>query len=142
MKLGLKRGNTIWSALNRYLLRTQWAHSAIEINGHIYESTALKGKKYRAGVRDYKLIEEDASQFIWVDLGSEKDNEALLRYATIKGHGYDYFSLIPFALPIQVRDAKREYCHEVSLFLMTGIEGKGYKTPEILLFNALLLTKK
>lgn len=137
MKLGLKRGHTVWSSLNRYLLRTQFSHSAIEIRGRLYESNALKGGKYRAGVRDYELTKEEASHYWWVDLGNEKDDEALARYETCRGHGYDYFSLIPFALPIQVRDAKREYCHELTLFLMAGIEGKGYKTPEIILTHVL-----
>jgi hypothetical protein len=137
MKLGLKRGNTVWSTLNRHLLRTQFSHSAIEIRGRLYESNALKGDKYRAGVRDYALTEEDASHFVWFDLGNDKDDEALARYETIRGHGYDYCSLIPFAIPVQVRDSKREYCHEASLYLMTGQEGLGYKTPEILIFNAL-----
>jgi hypothetical protein len=136
MKLGLKRGDTVWSIINRYLLRTQWSHSAIEINGRLYESNALRGDKDRAGVRDYFLSESDASQFVWFDLGNEKDGEALAIYETIRGHGYDYFSLIPFALPIQVRDAKREYCHELCA-LMMGIDHKHYKTPELLIFNAL-----
>jgi hypothetical protein len=142
MKLGLKRGDTVWSSINRYLLRTQFSHSAIEINGRLYESNALRGDKDRAGVRDYFLSESDASQFVWFDLGGEKDNEALARYESIRGHSYDYFSLISFALPIKVRDAKRQYCHEVSLFLMTGEEGKNYKTPELLLYNALRLITK
>ena len=138
MKLGLKRGNNAWSALNRYLLRTQFSHSAIEIRGRLYESNALKGDKYRAGVRDYELTEKDANQFVWFDLGNDKDDEALARYEKIRGCEYDYLSLISFALPIKIRDASRHYCHEVSLFLMSGIEGGSfYKTPEILLFNAL-----
>lgn len=137
MKIGFKRGHTVWSSLNRYLLRTQWSHSAIEIRGRLYESNAVKGGKYRAGVRDYELTEEDANQFVWFDLGNEKDAEALARYELARGCGYDFFSLIPFALPIQVRDSKRFYCHELTLFLMTGIEGKGYKTPEIILTHIL-----
>lgn len=137
MKIGFKRGNNPWSSLNRYILRTQWSHSAVEIRGRLYESSALKGDKYRAGVRDYELTEEDASHFVWFDLGNDKDDEALARYEQIRGHGYDYFSLIPFVLPIRVRDSKREYCHEATLFLMMGIEGKGYKTPEIILTHVL-----
>ena len=137
MKLGLRRGNNVWSALNRHLLRTKWSHSAIEIRGRLYESNALKGDKSRAGVRDYELTEADASQYVWIDLGNDRDDEAIARYETIRGHGYDYFSLIPFAIPVKIRDSKREYCHEASLFLMTGEEGRGYKTPEILMFNAL-----
>lgn len=137
MKLGLKRGSSVFATLNRWLLRTQWSHSAIEIRGRIYESNALKGDKARSGVRDYELTEKDASQFIWVDLGNDKDEEALVRYEKIRGCGYDYLSLISFAIPVKIRDANRHYCHEVALFLMTGIEGgKFYKTPEILLFNA------
>ena len=138
MKLGLKRGNNVWSGLNRWLLRTQWSHSAIEIRRRLYESNALKGDKPRSGVRDYELTEKDASQFIWIDLGNEKDDEALARYEKIRGCGYDYLSLISFALPVKIRDANRHYCHEVSLFLMTGIEGgRFYKTPELLLLHAL-----
>lgn len=141
MKLGLKRGNSAWSALNRYLLRTQFSHSAIEIRGRLYESNAIKGDKYRAGVRDYELSMNDASQFIWIDLGNDKDDEALARYELIKGHDYDYFSLIPFALPLHVRDSKREYCHELSKILM-GFENEGYTTPEMLIFNAVLMNGK
>lgn len=132
MKIGFKRGSNVWSAINRYLLRTQYSHTAVEIRGRLYESNALKGDKYRAGVRDYELTELEASHYWWIDIGTENDDEALARYETCRGHGYDYFSLISFALPIQVRDSKREYCHELTLFLMTGIEGKGYKTPEII----------
>lgn len=141
MKLGLKRGHSVWSSLNRYLLRTEFSHSAIEIKGRIYESNALKGNKYRAGVRDYELTEADANQFVWIDLGCNKDDEALTRYELIRGHKYDYFSLIPFALPLHVRDSKREYCHELSKILM-GFENKGYTTPEMLIFNALLMNGK
>lgn len=137
MKIGFARGSNPWSSLNRHLLRTQWSHSAVEIKGRLYESSALKGNKYRAGVRDYELTEEDASHFVWFDLGNDKDDEALARYEQIRGHCYDYFSLIPFVLPVRVRDSKREYCHEATLFLMTGIEGKGYKTPEIILTHIL-----
>lgn len=137
MKIGFKRGDKIWSAINRYVLRTQWSHSAVEIRGRLYESNALKGNKYKSGVRDYELTQEEATHYEWFDLGTDKDNEGLARYELIRGHGYDYFSLIPFVLPIRVRDAKRDYCHEVTLFLMTGIEGKGYKTPEIILAHIL-----
>lgn len=141
MKLGLKRGSSVFATLNRWLLRTQWSHSAIEIRGRIYESNTLKGDKPRSGVRDYVLTEKDASQFIWIDLGNDKNDEALVRYELIRGHGYDYFSLVPFALPIHIRDSKREYCHELCKILM-GFENKGYTTPEMLIFNALLMKDK
>jgi hypothetical protein len=137
MKLGLKRGSSIWSAINRYILRTQWSHSAIEIHGRIYESTALKGHQYKSGVRDYLLTPEVANQFTWIDLGESGNKQALAVYELIRGHSYDYASLISFQLPISVRDSKREYCHELSS-LMMGIDYKGYKTPELLLYNAIL----
>jgi hypothetical protein len=137
MKLGLKRGNNVWSAINRYTLRTQWSHSAIEVRGRLYESSALKGKQYKSGVRDYALTPEVANQFTWIDLGESGNEQALAAYELIRGHSYDYASLISFQLPISVRDSKREYCHELSA-LMMGIDYKGYKTPELLLYNAIL----
>jgi hypothetical protein len=140
MKLGLKRGNSAWSAINRYALRTQWSHSVIEVHGRIYESSALKGDRYKAGVRDYVLTPEVASQFTWIDLDESGDEQALAAYELIRGHKYDYASLISFQFPISVRDSKREYCHELSC-LMMGIDHKGYKTPELLLYHAVLKIK-
>lgn len=130
MKLGLKRGDTVWSAINRHTLRTQWSHSATEVRGRLYESTALKGDQAHAGVRDYPLTPEYAAHFEWFDLGNAHDDEALAAYDLIRGHCYDYISLFSFLLPARIRDSRREYCHEVSL-LMMGIDYQGYKTPEL-----------
>jgi hypothetical protein len=141
MKLGLKRGDTTFSSFNRYLLKTQWSHSAIEVQGRLYESTALKGEHDKAGVRDYELTPDIASQFAWIDLGTEGDEAALAAYELIRGHGYDFFSLISFPIPVLARDSKREYCHELSALLM-GIDHKGYKTPELLLYHAVLILQR
>lgn len=141
MKLGLKRGNTVWSSINRYILKTQWSHSVIEVQGRLYESTALKGEHGRAGVRDYELTPTIANQFTWIDLGTDGDEAALSAYELIRGHGYDFFSLISFPIPVLARDSKREYCHELSALLM-GIEHKGYKTPEILLYHAVIILQR
>jgi hypothetical protein len=137
VKLGLQRGNSIWSSINRRTLRTLWSHSAIEVQGRLYESNAIKGKQYKSGVRDYVLTPEVASRFTWIDLGESGDEKALAAYELIRGHAYDYASLISFQLPVSVRDSKREYCHELSA-LMMGIDHKGYKTPELLLYRAVL----
>lgn len=137
MKLGLKRGDAVWSSINRYLLKTQWSHSAIEVQGRLYESTALKGEHGKSGVRDYELTPEITNQFTWIDLGTDGDEDALAAYELIRGHSYDFFSLISFPIPVLARDSKREYCHELSS-LMMGIDHKGYKTPEILLYHAVL----
>lgn len=141
MKLGLKRGGSTWSSINRYILKTQWSHSAIEVQGRLYESTALRGDHDRAGVRDYELSPEIANQFTWIDLGTAGDESALAAYELIRGHGYDFFSLISFPLPVLARDSKRDYCHEVSGLLM-GVEHKGYKTPELLLYHAVLILQR
>jgi hypothetical protein len=136
MKLGLKRGDTVWAAINRYILRTQWSHSAIEVDGRIYESTALKGDQAKSGVRDYLLTPEIAAHFEWFDVGTARDSEALAAYEKIRGHGYDYLSLLSFVIPERIRDSRREYCHELSA-LMLGIDYQSYKTPELLLFTVL-----
>jgi hypothetical protein len=136
MKIGFKRGNTIWSALTRYLLRTQWAHSAIEINGRLYEAVALKNGRDRAGVRDYDLDAETASHYEWFDLGTDGEADALMVYASLSGHKYDYFSLLDFVTILKIRDAKREYCHELTA-LMLGLNEKYRVTPEKILTHVL-----
>jgi hypothetical protein len=139
MKLGLKRGATLWANINRSILKTQWSHSAIEIDGRIYESTALKGAHPRAGVRDYPLTPAVAADFVWLELGKDGEAYALAAYERMRGHGYDYCSLLNFEIPffllplLAVRDGGRAYCHELCA-LMMGIEFDGYKTPELLLW--------
>lgn len=136
MKLGLKRGNKWYHTFVRIILCSQWSHSAIEINGRLYEAVALKNGRDKAGVRDYDLDAETASHYEWFDLGHEHDADALLAYSKVTGHGYDFFSLLDFVTILKIRDSKREYCHELTA-LMLGLKEKYRVTPEKILAHVL-----
>ena len=131
MRLGLKRGDKWYHAITRMLLRSNYAHAAIEINGRLYESTALKGDQPRAGVRDYPLTPEAAAHYEWHDLGTTYEATALENYALIQGKPYDFFSLLAF-LNVNARDSQRLYCYEAVLWLLGG-QTVGRVTPEIIL---------
>lgn len=144
MKVGFKVGDHWYSSLTRIMLCSAWSHGAvaIETNGEwrLYESTARKGSRPAAGVRDYLLTNDISSQYLWVDLGIDSDAQALAAYELIRGHGYDFFSLLAYLPAIQsvfgfrLRDSRREYCYEV-VALMLGMPITGRVTPEaILLF--------
>ena len=131
MRLGFKRGDKWYHAITRVLLCSNYSHAAVEINGRLYESTALRGSKNQAGVRDYEITPEIEAEYEWFD--SCVPNEvALARYEEIKHCGYDYFSLLSF-LSLKVRDRKRYYSYESVLHMMLGRVDERV-TPEVL-FN-------
>lgn len=53
-----------------------------------------------------------------------------------EGTKYDWFSLLAFVLPWQVRDGSRMYCYEWSWLYMTGDNPRERITPEMLLLQA------
>jgi hypothetical protein len=136
MKLGFKRGDKWYSTIVRVSLCSQYSHSAIEINGRLYEAVALKNGRDRAGVRDYDLDAETASHYEWFDLGTSGEVDALLAYSKVAGHGYDFCSLLDFVTMFKIRDSKREYCHELTA-LMLGLEEKYRVTPEKILTHVI-----
>ena len=136
MKIGFKRGDHWYSYLTRLFLCSEWSHGAVEINGRIYESTARKGHQPKAGVRDYSITDELAADYVWIDIGTEGDRDALAAYEQIRGHGYDFFSLLAFLPFIRARDSRCEYCYEVQA-LMLGMSITSRVTPEIILFHLL-----
>ena len=118
MKIGFKRGNHWYSGIVRALTRSQYSHGCVEVQGRLYESTALKGEQPHAGVRDYEMTPDTASQYTWYEC-SVPDELALQRYEQIKGKRYDYVSLLAF-LTLKIRDVKRLFCYEVQLYMLTG----------------------
>ena len=131
MKLGLKRGNHWYSAIVRGLLRSQWSHGVVVIDGRLYESVALKNEHGGSGVRDYPITGEIAAQYVWFDIGGD-DAAAVDRYNKIKGASYDFFSLLSYLPVFNVRDSKRFYCYELMLYMM-GHWVKWRVSPEIIL---------
>ena len=131
MKIGFKRGDHWYSAVVRTVLNSQWSHGVICINDRLYESVALKGIHPNAGVRDYPITDDIASQYEWFDIGGD-DSAALARYEKVKGSGYDFFSELSFLPIFNTRDAKRFYCYELVIFMM-GYSVKWRVTPEIIM---------
>lgn len=118
MKIGFKRGSKFYSPIVRAFTTSQWSHAVLLIRGRIYESTALRGKYYKSGVRDYPSTPEIEAEYEWFD-SCVDENHALRRYEKIKNCKYDYASLLSFLL-LKVRDSKRYYCYEAVLYMMLG----------------------
>lgn len=57
----------------------------------------------------------------------------LPRFEAEQGAKYDWFSLLAFLLPWQVRDHERFYCYEWCWLALTGIKPSYRVTPEMLL---------
>lgn len=126
MKLGLKRGNTIYAGIIRARLASKFSHSAILINGTLYEATFFGG-----GVHETPTTPEMLSKFIFSKEFGD-DALALKRFEERKGFKYDWFSFFAFLLPGTYRDSKRDYCFELSKYMMGG-EVNGRETPETLM---------
>lgn len=130
MKIGFKRGNKWYSGIIRVLTTSQWSHVGVWIDDRFYESTASRGEQHKSGVRDYPITPEIIQDYEWFDC-SVPDDLAIERYNQIKDCKYDYFSLLAF-IRLKVRDAKRYYCYEQALHMMTGAVNER-ATPELLL---------
>jgi hypothetical protein len=138
MKLGLKRGDHWYSTVIRLILRTDWSHSAIAMQDddgqwRLYESTMLKNGQPKAGVHDYLLTDTLALQYEWFDLGTDGEAVAKAQYALIKGFPYDFFSLFAFIF-VKIRDSKRIYCNECTMFLLGGDANKRVTFENLLYF--------
>ena len=126
MKLGLKRGNTIYAGIIRARLASNFSHSAILIGDTLYQSTFLGG-----GVHEKPATPDILSQY---QLSTEFGDDALAlkRFEERRGFKYDWFSFLAFLLPGTYRDAKRDYCFETSKYMIGG-EVHGRERPETLL---------
>ena len=67
-----------------------------------------------------------------LNLGSDYDDDVIHTFNREKGKGYDWFSLLAFAL-LPARDSRRWYCYELAYYLITGEKPKDRVTPEDLL---------
>lgn len=139
MKIGFKKGHKWYSPIVRALTTSQWSHAGVWIGDRFYESTALKGDQSKSGVRDYPITTVIAQDYEWFEYDIP-DELALERYNQIKDCSYDYFSLLAF-ITLKVRDAKRYYCYELVLYMMTGAVDER-ATPEVLLTYIARLQKE
>jgi len=135
MKLALRRGpatDATWmdklaSNIIAVRLMTEYTHAGIVIGDTLYHATARRGLHSAAYTPErWELIE----------LGTDGDMEALRLFSKHDGAGYDWFSLLAFAL-IPARDSRRFYCYEWCHLAMTGKHPTERATPESLLELAL-----
>ena len=133
MKLALRKSpdSSKWNhkaaaAIISARLVTRYPHAGIVIGDTLYHATASNGvhaEPFPGG-----------DNWVLVDIGGD-DAKAIELFAEEEGKGYDWFSLLAFAL-IPARDSRRWYCYELAHYLMTGKKPVDRVTPEDLLLSA------
>lgn len=133
MKLALRRSpdSGQWNhraaaAIIRIRLMTRYPHAGIVIGDTLHHATASHGVASEpfTGGDNWRLV----------DVGGD-DVAALALFEQEAGKGYDWFSLLAFAL-IPATDSRRWYCYELAHYLMTGQRPKDRVTPEDLILLA------
>ena len=135
MKLALRKGAAIggdWiekasAEIIKARLVTDYPHAGIVIGNTLYHSTARHG-----------LISQEFQTENWelIDIGKDRDFDALALFDKLQGASYDWFSLLAFAL-ISARDSERFYCYEWCYLAMTGENPSKRVTPEMLMHLAI-----
>lgn len=125
MKIGFKKGNTLYAWIIRQRLASRWSHSAVMIDGVVYQATAIHG------VSDQP---QNPEMFDWYDVKGD-DQLFLRRVQERLGRGYDWFSLFAFIPFVKARYSKADYCFEFCYFVMTGKSPNDKITPEVLLLE-------
>ena len=135
MKLALRTGPAVdatWmdklaSWIVGARLMTGYPHAGIVIGDTLYHATAKRGLHSTAYTPE---------RWTLIDLGKGRDLATLQLFEDHEGDGYDWFSLLAFAL-IPARDSRRFYCYEWCYLAMTGKNPTSRVTPETLMKLAL-----
>lgn len=108
--------------LTKWRLLTEYPHAGIVKDGLLLHSNLAKG-----------LHAQVFSPEGWVLMEIPDTHDVGALFALHRGTPYDWFSLLAFILPWQVRDGDRMYCYEWCWLAMTGQTPRGRVTPEMLL---------
>lgn len=108
-------------------LVTGYPHAGMLIDGLLYHSTARDGLKREPLPGDNWTL---------IDVGSERDSQAIKLFFRLAPVGYDWFSLLAFA-GLKASDSRRLYCYEWCHLAMTGQKPRGRVTVESLLLTGL-----
>lgn len=120
---GLLKRLFFW--LTRWRLLTDYPHAGIVVGGLLFHTNLANGLHAQPF---------DPDGWVLLELPDVHDVGAL--FALHRGTPYDWFSLLAFILPWQVRDGDRMYCYEWCWLAMTGEVHPGRVTPEMLIWKA------
>lgn len=109
-------------------LVSAFAHGGILVGQQLLHANASKGT--------HAATWSDASGWVLIELGAERDAEVLHRFEKVRGAGYDFVSLGAFIVPA-ITDSQRYYCFELCYYLMTGQNPRERVAPEMLMLLAL-----
>ena len=133
MKLALRKSpdSSKWNhkaaaAIIKTRLVTRFPHAGVVIGNTLYHATASHGvasEPFPAG-----------DNWVLIDVGGD-DQRAIDLFSKLEGNGYDWFSLLAFAM-IPASDSRRWYCYELAYYMITGVKPKGRVTPEDLILLA------
>lgn len=118
---GLLKRLFFW--LTKWRLLTDFPHAGIVVGGMLLHTNLANGLHTQAFEPEGWLL---------LDIGGNHAR-VLDLYDEHEGTAYDWFSLLAFVLPWNVRDGDRMYCYEWCWLAMTGHTPRGRVTPEMLL---------
>lgn len=128
MKLALKtKPDAGWTQqlffwITKWRLLTDYPHAGIVVSDMLLHTNLPKGLHAVAFNSDG-----------WVTIEIPDRHDAIALFSHHRGTPYDWFSLLAFILPWQIRDSSRMYCYEWCALAMTGQMPRGRVTPEMLL---------
>lgn len=108
--------------LTKWRLLTEYPHAGIVYDGLLYHSNLANG---------LHAVTFNPEGWVMVEVPDTHGVADL--FELFRGTDYDWFSLLGFVLPWQVRDGDRMYCYEWCWLAMTGEVHPGRVTPEMLL---------
>jgi hypothetical protein len=133
MKLALKKAAPkellpkLFYFITKYRLVTKYPHAGIVVDGKLYHanlSNGLHEQYFSHNLEEWDLL----------DIPNAETKALIIhRFYQNRGAKYDWFSLLAFVLPWNIRDSSRFYCYEWCWYAITGINPIGRVTPEDLL---------
>jgi hypothetical protein len=111
----------VTAAYIKWKLKTDYPHAGVVVDEHVLHCTLRYGLHF---------TRHDSSEWLIIDMPSRTDEQVLELYDAWKGARYDWASLLPFALPVVVRNREQLYCYEWVWLAMTGESPEFPVTPE------------
>lgn len=108
--------------LTKWRLLTEYPHAGMVYEGLLLHTNLANG---------LHAVKFNPEGWVTVEVPDLQDVRGLFEFH--RDTPYDWFSLLGFVVPWQVRDGDRMYCYEWCWLAMTGEVHPGRVTPEMLL---------